>query len=334
MWAELYPGASGELEDSLTDGPVVVTGPPGACRAEVAAEALSDLSVRRTIEIQAVTTPNATGLRQSLLGMVVPDPRAAEFEDRQAYERAVAELFGARAQEAIRAKQAGDGDAFTFAELFAAVGGTEAILVHDAHLLAEPWAENVLWALRARAQEPGRPQVVLLTRPWHTDALVSREAPFLGFARVLELWKPGVPEWSSVTEGVIAPEALPQLLDLTRRHPRPTLAVLSRLDPKPARPHGWKEVFSAWSEQVDASHSAAVATVYLVRGLHQFAPRLLTALASGYKVYASVPNARTDAIATALRLMRDHDVVYQPRPRQWLVSNPALVPHLAAARMP
>jgi hypothetical protein len=30
--------------------------------------------------------------------------------------------------------------------------------------------------------------------------------------------------------------------------------------------------------------------------------------------------------------MRDHDVIYQPRPRSWVVADPALEPHLAVAR--
>jgi hypothetical protein len=72
----------------------------------------------------------------------------------------------------------------------------------------------------------------------------------------------------------------------------------------------------------------------LAHGLHPYAPRLLTATAAGERVYASVPDARTDAIAAALRVMRDYDVIYQPRPRRWLVADAALVPHLAARRAP
>jgi hypothetical protein len=106
--------------------------------------------------------------------------------------------------------------------------------------------------------------------------------------------------------------------------PRVTLAILDRVRPD-------SDIPAAWRARVNESGRVAHESRRLEYGLHPYAPRLLTAIAADDRVYRSVPEARSDTVAAALRAMRDHDLIYQPRPRRWLVADPALVPHLAAS---
>jgi hypothetical protein len=117
------------------------------------------------------------------------------------------------------------------------------------------------------------------------------------------------------------------LLKQTRGLPRPTFAVLDRA-------RNERDLHAAWRAHVHESGRLGNEMRRLAHGLHPYAPRLLAAVAADEPVYASVPGARTDAIATALRVMRDADLIYQPRPRKWVVADPAVVSHLAASRTP
>ncbi|MEA2406249.1 MAG: hypothetical protein QOE69_368, partial [Thermoleophilaceae bacterium] len=247
--------------------------------------------------------------------------------------RALAEAFGARSADALALVQGNVGIQLPLADIFAALPSHAALIVHDAHLLTdEAWAGRALWALRARMQRPDPPGLVLLSRPWHTEPLVGLDGPFFGFARLIGLPIPSADDWAMATDYTIKPEALNWLLRQTRGVPRTTLAVLEQLPPSDREERTQAELEAAWLAHARDAGEAAAAVRGLVRGLHRFAPRLLRAIAAGEPVYPSVPGARPDAIAKALGRMRDHDVIYQPGPRRWLVADPALVPHLASGR--
>jgi hypothetical protein len=327
MWTELYQGAAADLLEALNSGPVVLTGLPGSGRAEFVREILL---ADRVVELAALDAGTAAGLRQDAVRAAI-DAIAGNAPGADV-RRALASAFGARAADALAIAEGRKKGTLPFSEIFAAIPSQAAVIVHDAHLLEAPWAARSLWALRARVQQPNRPGLVLLTRPWDTDVLVGIDAPFFGFARLLSLPIPSVSDWARVTDYKIHPPELDWLLAQTRGLPRTTLAVLERLSPSEGEERTEAELEAAWKAQVRGSRDAALAVRRLVGGIHQLAPRLLRAIASGARVYSSVPEARTDAIAAALRAMRDHDVIYQPRARQWVVADPALVPHLASAR--
>ena len=327
MLTELYAGVTDEFVEAVGIGPVVLTGLPGAARADFVQYAL--LGSHRA-ELDPLNAGTAAALRQDALSTIVDS--VAGSGPRRDWHRALVQAFGGRAGDALALTQGNDAITFSFAEIFRAMPSHTALIVHDAHLLAAPWADRSLWALRARIQEANRPGLILLTRPWHTEALVGVDAPFYGFAQVLGLPVPDATRWAEETEHRIPPSPLGWLLERTRGLPRTTRAVLDLLEPTDRDERTQAELETAWRIYVRCSRSAGAAVRELVRGLHPLAPRLLRAVASGDRVYSSAPGARTDAIAAALRMMRDHDVIYQPGPRRWIIADPALVPHLAARR--
>jgi hypothetical protein len=324
MLSEVYGGQAEDMRDALSAGPVVLSGVPGSCRAELTAD-LHPASPR--LELRTARAGTAAGLRvdtaRALLRFI--DQSSAETSPRQ-FRALLAEFFGGKAQSAVAAAKGTRGSAMSFAEIIDGVPPQALVVVYDAHLLAEPWAERALWTLRARCQERDPPRLILLTRPWHASALTGREAAFFGFGETFELTPPDLPRWVQLTDYEIGPDDIAWLLEQTRSIPRPTLAAVERLHAGDVR--------AAWAAHVGAQRGAARWIDRLAHGLHPYGPRLLTAIAGSEPVYPSVPEARTDAIAAALRAMRDHDLIYQPVPRRWVVADPALVPHLIALSRP
>lgn len=318
---EIYGGLAHEVHDSLEDGPVVLASVPGGCRAELAAD-LHPGEPR--LELRPARAGTSAGLRvdaaRALLRFIEHSPAGAS--PRQ-FRARLAEFFGERAGSALASAEGADDDALSFAEIVDGIPDHALVIVHDAHLLAEPWAERALWTVRARAQERGAPRLLLFTRPWHTSALTGPDAAFFGFAETVELPQPDLPSWVELTDYEIGPDDMSWLLDQTRGIPRPTVAALERV-------RRGNDVRTAWAEHVESQRGAVRWIERLAHGLHPYGPRLLAAIAANEAVYPAVPDARTDAIATALRTMRDHDLVYQPVPRRWVIADPALVSHLVA----
>jgi hypothetical protein len=320
MWVELYPGPAADIGDALAEGPVVVSGLPGSGRAPVVRELLGDHPIIEIRPCQAGTLGGLTlDLLNSLLFAFSTFPEPGTPRDFNVF---IATAFGRSAQDVLDGLKRGDASQLSMSQLLAALPPRAGVIVHDAHLLPA-LSDRVLWAIRARVQEPHPPRVALLTREWHRGDLVGPDAAFFGFAQVFDLPVPHLFEWMR-DHNV---EDLEWLLEQTRGLPRPTLATLDRA-------RNGQDVHAAWRVEVHESRRVAEEMRRLAHGLHPYAPRLLAAIAADDRDYASVPGARTDAIASALRLMRDADVIYQPRPRKWLVADPAVVPHLAASSTP
>jgi hypothetical protein len=323
MWTELYSDTATYVADALEDGPLVLSGLPGSGRAPLVRELSGNGPI---IEIRPRAAATLAGLKldmlNSLLGAFATFPDPTTPRD---FNRFVAAAFGRRAQDILTGVTRGDTSGLSIAEILAGLPANATVVVHDAHLMPA-LSDRALWALRARAQEPNSPRIALLTRAWHRAGLVSPDAAFFGFGQAVDLPVPSTLQWVDVHP---APEDddLFWLLDQSRGLPRVTFAVLDRA-------RKGLDIPSAWRAHVHESGRVAEEVLRLAHGLHPYGPRLLAAVAAGDRVYSSVPEARTDAIAAALRAMRDHDLVYQPRPRRWVIADPALAPHLAAARMP
>ncbi|MCA1681301.1 MAG: hypothetical protein LC777_21325 [Actinobacteria bacterium] len=118
------------------------------------------------------------------------------------------------------------------------------------------------------------------------------------------------------------PDDLRWLTDLTAGDPDVTLEAL-RNDAKNTR-RGWRACVQARQVILDVVLEAA-------RAAHPLGPRLLVAVARGEPPYPAVPDAKPARIAHALRRLRDHDLVYQPKARTWRLADPALA---AALRQP
>jgi hypothetical protein len=322
-WTEIYASQVEDVRDGLAAGPVVLSGVPGCGRVALAAELGAG---RPLLELRPARAGTAEGLRADAardlvrLFDVVVDGRVSRAQ----FRTLIAEAFKSKARDALAvAEGTPDGD-LSFGDIVEAIPSRALVVVHDAHLLAEAWAERALWTLRARWQQSDPPWLVLLTRPWHESALTGRDAAFFGFARAFELIPPDIGRWAELGDYRVAPDDLTWLLEQTRGLPRPTLAALARL-----RIQG-PDVRAAWAVQVAEARPTAQWVDRLAHGLHPYGPRLLAAIAGRRPVYPAVPGARTDAIAAALRAMRDHDLIYQPIRRRWVIADPALVSHLAS----
>ena len=304
------------MRDALEAGPVVFSGVPGSGRADLA----RDLEPGRPIlELDPLRAGTAEGLRVDLLRDLLDllERLATASSSTQSFEVLVTQAFGSNAGAALTAAERHDGGSLSLAEILEAIPEQATMVVRDAHLMAEDWARNALWAVRARCQRENALRVVLLTRPWRIDGLVGPDAPFFGFARVFDFADSDLAQWTDGLRGALPPGDLEWLVIQTRGLPRPTLAVLERVRGESS------DVRSAWAAEVAAARPSAWWVVRLARGLHLYGPRLICAIAANEPVYPSVPGARSDAVAAALKTMRDHDLIYQPAPRRWVIADPA-----------
>jgi hypothetical protein len=316
-----------ELRSAVAEGPVVLeTHSRGLAEA-----AVSRLAPKRPlIAIDPRGAGTTGGLRvdvaRALLAILLErdDIEAKrvllDTRDRLAIGRA----FGPRAEEALSLAAGSLESSVSLDDLLSAVPESALLVVHDAHLLGEPWARRALWSLRARAAEAAPPWMLLLTRPWQTG-LTDREAAFFGFARRLELPVPKEADWAralSEAGSAVHPDDLRWLTDQTVGNPDVTVEAL-RNDARNVR-RGWRACVGARRGVLDLVLNAA-------RAAHPFGPRLLVAVARGEPPYPAVPDAKPARVAHALRRLRDHGFVYQPAPRTWRLADAALA---AALREP
>jgi hypothetical protein len=316
-----------ELRAAVAEAPVVL---------ETRSRGLAKLAARdlarehRPIALDPRGAGTLGGLRidfaRALLALLL---QRHEFADRRVVldtpgRRTLGRAFGPRAEEAVSLAAGSLQSSLSLDDLLAAVPESALLVVHDAHMLAEPWADRALWSLRARAAGAGPPWMLLVTRPWQTG-LTDREAAFFGFARRLELPAPSQADWGralSEAGRAVHPDDLLWLIDQTGGHPDVTLEAV-RNDASNVR-RGWRACVAARRGVLDVAFNAA-------RAVHPLGPRLLVAIARGQPPYPAVPDAKPARIAHALRRLRDHDLVYQPEPRTWRLADPALA---AALRPP
>jgi hypothetical protein len=316
----LSPRALEELRTAVVEGPVVL---------ETRSRGLAEAAVRTLapgrplIAIEPRGTGTSGGLRidlaRALLTLLLE--RDETDDERVPLDTpgrlALGRAFGPRAEEALSLAAGSLQSALSIDDLLSAVPESALLVVHDAHLLSEPWAGRALWSLRARAADAEPPWILLLTRPWQTG-LTDREAAFFGFARRLELRAPTEAAWARALDEAdrrVQPHDLRWLIDQTGGNPDVTLEAL-RNDARNVR-RGWRACVDARRAVLDAILDGA-------RAAHPLGPRLLVAVALGEAPYPAVPDAKPARLARALRRLRDHDFVYQPEARTWRLADPAL----------
>jgi hypothetical protein len=314
------PPALEELRAAVAEGPVVL-----ATRSRGLAEAaVHDLAPERPpIAIDPRGAGTIGGLRidlaRALLALLLE--RDETGDERVLLDTpgrlALGRAFGPRAGEALSLAAGSLQASLSLDDLLSAAPESALLVVHDAHLLGEPWAGRALWSLRARAADAAPPGMLLLTRPWQTG-LTDREAAFFGFARRLELPAPTEAAWAralSEADRPVQPHDLRWLTDQTFGHPDVTLEALR---------NDARNVQRGWRACVDARHVVLDVVLDAARAAHPLGPRLLVAVARGEAPYPAVPGAKPARVAHALRRLRDHGLVYQPEPRTWRLADPAL----------
>jgi hypothetical protein len=319
---EIYGAQAEEAREAMDFGPLVLSGLPGSGAHRLALELLDDGAPIQIVPRRAATSDGLRfDLARSILRfLALHSGGATPYGD---FELRVTKAFGSRAREALRLGEGEDAPDLSLTEIAMAIPGDAAVVVSDAHLLAQKWANRATWALRRRCQAEEPPRVVLLTRPWHANMLTGPDSAFLGFAQTIELTTPEPWSWGRAVDD-FPTDAVTRLIERTRGLPVPTLAVLAR-----AREHKLS-VANALASEIEAARPKAEAVERLAHGLHPYGPRLLAAVAANTPVYPAVPGARTDAIAAALRILRDHDLVYQPSQRRWVIADPTVAPHFAS----
>jgi hypothetical protein len=314
------PKALEELRAAVAEGPVVLTTRSRGL-AEAAVHELAPEHPLIAIDPRGAGTIGGLriDLARALLAVLL---ERDEIDDERVLldtpgRLALGRAFGPRASEALSLAAGSLQSTLSLDDLLSAVPESALVVVHDAHLLSDPWAGRALWSLRARAADPAPPRILLLARPWQTG-LTDREAAFFGFARRLELPAPTEAAWARALDEAdrpVQPHDLRWLIDQTGGNPDVTLEAL-RNDAKNVR-RGWRACVDARRVVLDAVLDAA-------RAAHPLGPRLLVAVASGEPPYPAVPDAKSARIAHALRRLRDHDLVYQPEERTWRLADPAL----------
>lgn len=314
------PPALEELRTAVAEGPVVLE-----TRSRGLAEsAVSDIAPGRPlIAIDARGAGTSGGLRidlaRALLAVLL---ERDEISDERVLldtpgRLALGRAFGPRAEEVLSLAAGSLQSSASIDDLFSAVPESALLVVHDAHLLADRWADRALWSLRARAADPAPPGMLLLTRPWQTG-LTDREAAFFGFARRLELPVPTEADWGRALDEAgrpVQPHDLRWLTDQTDGNPDVTLEALR---------NEAKNVRRGWRACVDARRAVLDVLLDAARAAHPLGPRLLVAVAHGEPPYPAVPDAKPARVAHALRRLRGHDLVYQPEARTWRLADPAL----------
>ena len=313
------PLVRNQLGEALAEAPTVVTAQPGIDASRLAVIAAG----RPTMFVDARNGGTEAGLRidlarAALRVLLEPDHDIKSIArlDTRARMR-LAEAFGAHAEGVMNLASSVLSDDLSFDDL---VGGlpSDALLVFDhAHVMAQPWAERALWSLRGRAQEQVGPQLALVTRPWHSESLIGSEAAFFGFARLVDVAPPGPAQWARALGTIdrsVAPVDLEWLLERADGNVAVVIEAFAS-DSRNVR-RGWRNVVAAREHVVDSALSVASA-------VHPLGARLLHSVAADRAPYGAVP-AKPARIAHALRLLRDAELVYQPAPRRWRLTDPAL----------
>jgi hypothetical protein len=195
------------------------------------------------------------------------------------------------------------------------------VLVCDAHRLPT----HLLWELRELAGHGVR--LLMLTHDGAPRSLNDVEAPFYGNSVWIDMPTLSLPVWMVKLEDEVQvpQESLHDMLGQVRYRTAAALEVLGRAEDGESQ----IPLAFAWFQAVDARMGEARLLAGIAENIHELAPKLLLALATGQAPYAAMPDERSDRIALALRRLQSHDLVEQPAKREWQISDPFMSAALA-----
>jgi hypothetical protein len=300
-----YPRAvRAELAELASEGPLVVSALPGSGAAELVAAVTDEVVVLRPRD---APTPLAFRVQfaQALVRRAVqrrpPTDTATSFAIPVV--ATLATNFGRRAADVAALAEGQVERDVTVAELASGLDPLTLVVVDQAHLIDAGAGREVLWALRDHRR------VALVTRPWFVERLRRADAAFFGHGRTFDL--------SAVELRAPVGDADDAAFLIGRAVSNAELLeeVLER---------GKGNVRRGWDEAVSTRRSLTGTLLSAAYAVHPFGPTLLRAIARGDAPYSTIPDAPSARIATALRALRDNDMIYPPRPRHWRLADPAM----------
>lgn len=320
VW-DLHRSFGGQLLDLLaTPGPpLVLFGNVGSGTGQLVrglagerapSAVLDPLIAQRSEELAAQIVRDLVAGSQPL----APERLAEPTREAERFRVHVAHRYGDDATEAVRIYGGDLARGWSIARAIGRDVERPLIVVPEAHRLApEP-----LWELRDLALR-GAVDLLLTSRLHHGDRLVGQDAPLFGGAQALMMPGLSPKRWTEVLGAGLAihPADVDWLLEATRGRTATMLEVLA------AWPEGQSPRY-AWHYAARSRIPQAEQLLGLGRTLHDYAPRLLTAIAAGDAPYAAIEGARSNRIAKALGLLHDLDLIEQPRPRRWQIADPLL----------
>lgn len=311
------PGFESQFGSLVRAGPVVLAADPGALERGMIESAARQATLE-PIFIDARLAGNRHGLvvdtTRAIVERVARNTRvelhhtAIAEEDRLP----LAEAFGGQVNEAVAAAMGLANDDWTLETALQGVPDRFLCVIAHAHLLSQKWAQRALWTFRGHAAERGL-RIVFTTRPWHAEALVGPEAAFFGFAEQFQLSATIEPELADAL-AASDPE-FPSLLRQTERQRAATAEVLAARAPRTG-------LEATYERLVSARMPTAQALITLAQRITPLGGRLVSAVARGEAPYRAATRAVPARVASGLTALRDVDVIYSPRPRQWAMADP------------
>jgi hypothetical protein len=329
----LYPDRQPAWEGRVPgEGVLTVVGHPGSGAEEAVqriAEAERDgrsgiwLDARLYGDRETFLDALADKLLEHLLGPDAPARwRAGELPSRDA----LVSLGTRRAAEVGRALSDLRARSQSVAELLALADGVP-IGITWAHLLSDRAMGRLLWELRASvAGSNGSATLVLSTFPATRQLLLGPEAPLFGVGTQLELTDPTTSRWRELVQIHHLPvrdEDLLWLLLRTDGQARATGSILSMT--RQASPNSLWAAREIWESLATSARSRVAEQLSLVRAITSHGPALLAAVATGRGPYSALRRyASAKQISRALDQLAFNGLIYQPKPRLWLLAEPVL----------
>jgi hypothetical protein len=319
VW-DAHQAFGAELTDLLSEAPpLLLLGPLGSGSGMLARE------LAQRASLAAILDPYAGASQEQLVAQLVRglvsrhgaiEPERLDEPTREAERSRVelANLYDKDGAEALQIYAGASAQGWNIERAIGSLRDPPLLVLLEAHRLSNP--TGVLWELRDLAARD-RIRLLLTSRPHQRGALTDARAPFFGDIRILSMPQLDASEWIKIIDRKITPADLEWLLAQARSRSQTMLETLA----------AWREKSSprnAWRDAARTRIPQAEELLRLVPTVHEFAPRLLTAIAMNEAPYATIPGARSNRIAKALNVLHSVDLIEQPQPRRWQIADPLL----------
>jgi hypothetical protein len=319
VW-KLHEQLGREMLELLRErGPLLLAGHVGSGSREFARE------LARHAPVAAVLDPLTAGGPEQLASQIIsgliardqplePERIGEPTREAERFRVAVADRYHEDASEAVEIYAGANASGWSVTRAIGTATVQPLIVALEAHRLNGP--TGALWELRDLASR-GQISLLLSSRPHQQEMLLGSEAPFYGAIQTLQMPQLSPKDWMHAIDRAIAPGDLEWLLERTRGRTQTMIETLAAWPTKTSPRNAWRYAARARIPQAEELLRVSGA-------IHEFAPRLLSAIAADEPPYPAVVGARPNRIAKALSLLHEVDLIEQPRPRRWQIADPLL----------